>query len=62
MNRWEKFYRLWSPSFNVEDTLPQTLNSLLDLSSALLDHLEILVVNDGSKDQTLDIAKSYQVK
>lgn len=45
------------PSFNVEKTLADTLDSLC-LAQAL-DSIEILVVDDGSTDRTAEIAEQY---
>lgn len=45
------------PSYNMEAYLPQCLDSLLVEN---LKDIEVLIVNDGSKDNTLSIAKSYQ--
>jgi glycosyltransferase involved in cell wall biosynthesis len=42
------------PAYNEEEALAGTLTSLKDLP----DHYEILVVNDGSRDRTLDVAKA----
>lgn len=49
------------PSYNMEGYLPQCLDSML-LEDRLKDSLEVLVVNDGSKDDTLGIAKRYADK
>lgn len=46
------------PCFNEEATLAGTLDSLLALSYPK-DKLSIVVVNDGSRDRTLEIAQSY---
>lgn len=45
------------PSYNMEALLADDLKSLTIRKNANL--LEVLVVNDGSKDKTLDIAKSF---
>ncbi len=45
------------PSYNVEKTLGETIESLLDTD--YLDLLEIIVVNDGSKDNTVSVAQNY---
>lgn len=45
------------PSYNVENTLGETLDSLLD--TKYLEILEIIVVNDGSKDNTVSVAQKY---
>ncbi len=44
------------PSYNMQDYLPQCLQSLLCESSALV---EVLVINDGSKDDTSKVAVDY---
>ncbi|RDW99098.1 glycosyltransferase family 2 protein [Listeria kieliensis] len=45
------------PSFNSEDYLERCLNSLVRETS---EHLEILIVNDGSTDSTGELAESYE--
>lgn len=47
------------PCWNEEKTLPGTLDSLLELDYPK-DKLTIVVVDDGSKDATLTIAKEYE--
>lgn len=47
------------PSYNMEQYLRRCVESLLIPS---LDKLEILIVNDGSKDHTLAIAREYAQK
>ncbi len=49
------------PCWNEEKTLAGTLDSLLALTYPL-DKLSIIVVDDGSTDRTLTIAKDYQAK
>jgi cellulose synthase/poly-beta-1,6-N-acetylglucosamine synthase-like glycosyltransferase len=46
------------PAFNEEETIGKTIESLLDLDYPR-QKLEIIVVNDGSKDNTLKVAKHY---
>lgn len=46
------------PTYNMEELLPRCLNSLV--SARCLDELDILVVNDGSRDRSLEIAQSYE--
>ena len=48
------------PCNNEEDTLPVTLN---DLPKSLegIDKIEVLVINDGSTDKTVDVAKDHGV-
>lgn len=49
------------PSYNVEKYLVQTLDSFL-ISKECMDKLEIIVVDDGSKDSTALIGKKYEEK
>lgn len=49
------------PTYNMEEWLPRCLDSLANNVSILSD-LEILVVNDGSKDRSLEIAQEYASK
>ncbi len=44
-------------AYNAEKTIEKCLDSMVN--SRCIDDLEIIVVNDGSKDQTLEIAKRY---
>lgn len=44
-------------SYNVEKFLDQTLESCL--VPEIMDKLEVIIVNDGSKDGTADVAKKY---
>ena len=48
------------PSYNVEKYLEQTLESFL--AEEILDDIEVLVVDDGSKDSTAEIGKKYELK
>ena len=45
-------------AYNSEDYLRRCLDSLVNTS--ILDELDIIIVNDGSKDATLDIAREYE--
>ncbi len=49
------------PSYNTEIYLARCLDSLL-YHSDILKQLDIIVVNDGSKDHTSEIAQEYQAK
>ena len=44
------------PAYNMQDYLPQCVESLLEGSS---EALEVLVVNDGSTDRTSEIAHDF---
>ena len=45
------------PSYNGEKYLSQSIDSVLGQSYS---NLELLIVNDASKDSTLDIARHYE--
>ena len=47
------------PSYNMEAYLPKCLESLVIEDRELLQRLDVIVVNDGSKDQTSEIAHSF---
>lgn len=49
------------PSYNMEKYLPKCLGSLV-VAPELMDRLEVLVVNDGSKDRTSAIAHDFASK
>ena len=48
------------PSYNVEKYLPEILPTFL--SPEVLDDIEVLIVNDGSKDNTSKVGKEFQDK
>lgn len=56
----EKILSVVIPSYNVERFLRQTLESFVEES--ILDKIEVLIVNDGSKDGTEPIGKEYENK
>lgn len=47
------------PTYNMEALLPRCIDSLVGCSKYLKE-LEILVINDGSKDKSLEIAQDYE--
>ena len=47
------------PVYNAEKTLKKSLDSVL---AQTYKNLEIIIINDGSKDSSLEIIKSYQAK
>ena len=49
------------PSYNMEKYLPKCLGSLV-VAPELMERLEVLVVNDGSKDRTSEIAHEFAAK
>ena len=56
----EKILTIVIPSYNVEQYLRETLDSFMDES--VMDKIEVLIVNDGSKDSTPQIGKEYEEK
>ena len=53
-----KVLSLCIPSYNMEAYLGRCVDSLL--AEEVIDKLEIIIVNDGSKDRTLEIANAYR--
>lgn len=45
------------PAYNVQDYIFQSLESLLDLKDDK--DIEVIIINDGSTDKTLDVIKSF---
>jgi glycosyltransferase involved in cell wall biosynthesis len=56
----EKIISIIVPAYNMEDYLERCLTSILDYKWN--ENLEVIVVNDGSKDRTLQIALMYKEK
>lgn len=54
----QKVLTITIPSYNVEKYLKQTLDSFL--SPEILEKVEVLIVDDGSKDRTAEIGKVYE--
>ena len=48
------------PSYNMEAYLPKCLGCLVIDDKELLQKLDIIVVNDGSKDRTSEIAHEFE--
>lgn len=53
-----KYITFAIPSYNSEDYLHNAVDSLIPLG----EDIEIIIVNDGSKDNTLKIAREYELK
>ncbi len=49
------------PCYNEEKTLPETINSLPKKIEGISE-IEILIINDGSTDRTVEVAKSLGVQ
>ena len=56
----EKVLTITIPSYNVEKYLNQTLDSFIQ--EEILADIEVLIVDDGSKDRTPLIGKKYEEK
>ncbi|MDO4356926.1 MAG: glycosyltransferase family A protein [Clostridia bacterium] len=56
----EKVLSISIACYNVEKTLRDTLNPLLE--SNVLDALDVMIIDDGSKDDTADIGREYEKK
>lgn len=54
----EKILSIVIPTYNMEDLLSKCLSSLIVKNH--LDMLEVLVVNDGSKDLSSEIAHQFE--
>lgn len=50
------------PAYNAAHFLPRTLGSFMNLSEKYRKMLEVIIVNDGSKDNTADVALEYVTK
>ena len=50
------------PPYNMEAYLPKCLGSLVIDDKELLQKLDVIVVNDGSKDRTSEIAHEFAAK
>ena len=53
----EKIVSIVVPTYNMENYLRKDLESLI--ISEGLENVEVIVVNDGSRDKSLDIATEY---
>lgn len=56
----EKVLSITVPSYNVEKYLDEIIPTFL--AEEIIKDIEILIVNDGSKDRTAEIAEGYQKK
>lgn len=56
----DKILTIVIPSYNAEATLKQTVDSMLIPDIELRQQLDILIVNDGSKDRTLALARKLE--
>lgn len=54
----DKLLTIVIPAYNMKALLPRCLDSLI--SPNVMEEVEVLIINDGSKDNTLEIAQSYE--
>lgn len=54
----QKILTVVMPSYNAESYLNETVPTIL--SSSLIEDIELIIVNDGSRDSTLKIAKAFE--
>ena len=57
----EKILTICVPTYNMEALLPRCLDSFI-IEEEFMNRLEIIVVNDGSKDRSSEIAHQYEAK
>lgn len=58
----DKILSIIVPSYNMEAYLPKCLGSLVVDDRELLQKLDVIVVNDGSKDRTSEVAHEFEAK
>ena len=58
----DKILSVIIPSYNMEAYLPKCLGSLMVDDKGLFQKLDIIVVNDGSKDRTSEIAHEFELR
>lgn len=58
----DKILTIVIPTYNMEKYLRRCLDSLIISDKTLFEKLEVLVVNDGSKDSSSEIAHEYEEK
>ena len=50
------------PVYNVENYLHETIESVVDQTIGFEENIQLILVNDGSKDGSLDICREYEKK
>jgi len=58
----QKLLTIVIPTYNMQDYLHRCLDSLVLKDEQLMSQLEVLVINDGSKDNSSAIAHEYEAK
>ncbi len=55
----QPIYSLIVPLYNEQDTLPELVRRLTDVMNSLDEPTELVLINDGSKDQSLMLLRSF---
>ena len=58
----DKLLSIIVPSYNMEKYLPKCLGSLVVDDADMLNRLDVIAVNDGSKDRTSEVAHGFEAK
>lgn len=58
----QKLLTIVIPTYNMQDYLHRCLYSLVLEDEQLMSQLEVLVINDGSKDRSSEIGHEYEAK
>ncbi len=58
----EKILTISVAAYNVGAYLDKTINSIVKVEKDILDLIQIIIVNDGSKDNTLNVAQIFKEK
>ncbi len=62
MHKEDKLLSIIIPTYNMERYLETCLKSILTHNSELQLHLEVLIINDGSKDRSSEIGHEYSTR
>lgn len=57
-----KFFSVVIACYNCEDYLDETVNSLINQTLSFKDNIQLILVNDGSNDNTEEICQKFQKK
>lgn len=62
MAKLTKELSVFLPAYNEEANLPSTVKNVVDNAARVADKWELIIVNDGSKDKTGEVAKKLAAK
>lgn len=57
-----KSLSVFLPAYNEEDSIASAVESVVEVLKSLAIDWEVLVINDGSKDKTAEVVKSFEKK